>query len=193
MKFKSILLIILSVFMLCLTTGCMSTEEKDQANSIKEKIVALENQKTYIQKDLDEIQAQYDGLNDKQKELVDNYKNLEAIIKTPTEAEEGAITICEHIKKSLRNPNSLILEEMICKEPTKESNCYDFKIEFSAQNGFGGYQSVYTAYVYDKVKGTAHGDAFSDAVSRIHLEGYLDNTNPSIEFDIKRIEKFLNE
>lgn len=192
MKSKSILLTILSVIVLCFTTGCMSTEEKEQANSVKEKITALETQKTYVQKDLDEIKTQYDELNDEQKELIDNYETLKNIIETPTETEKSAIIVCQDIKKSLRNPNSLILEEILCKEPEDGKNYYCLTLKFSAQNGFGGYQSVYTAYTYDAQKGTAHGDAFSDAVSRIHLQSYLKNKNKSIEFDVKRIEKLLN-
>lgn len=171
----------------------LSTQEMEQVDSIREKIADLENQKTYIQKDLDEIKTQYDGLNDNQKKLIDNYGVLENIIDTPTEVEKSAITVCEHIKKSLRNPNSLILEEVLCKEPEKDSSSYYLTLNFSAQNGFGGYQSVYTAYTYDGEKGTAHGDAFSDAVSRVHLRFYSENTNKSIELDVKRIEKFLNE
>lgn len=164
-----------------------------QAKQFSEKITAIEGRISYEQKELDELQAEYDALTEQEKKMVKNYKVLANIMDTPTEAERGAIEFCEQLKRQLRNPDSLIISEIMCKEPADNSNTYGYTMNFSAQNGFGGYKDTYTSFVYDKYNESAHGDAFSDAVSRIHLSSYLENPNPEVELDKSRIEKFLNE
>lgn len=116
-------------------------EEKDAKNKaaeISKKISELVAQKCRKQVDVDEINALYDSLNNKYKNLVKNADKIFEINEL-TQYEEYALTAADLVKNSLKSSASFKLKGVtVIIGNSKAISPYYVSVRYSGTNSFGG-------------------------------------------------------
>ena len=182
---KRKLVLITVVFILGLT-GCGKVDEvsqkvSDDIDSIGE--VTLDDERRIT--DIEEI---YSTLTDKQKNQVENYKQLldardelnnllsmkeqekEEILSIQRQFYDNIDVAIEYLKSKAKNPSSLNVSEIIVtSKPMAFSQPLTIYIKYTAQNGFGNDVKGVFLYWYEEGVGT-DADEFYDTAKKI-VEG----------------------
>lgn len=102
--------------------------------------------------------------------------------KVPTDAEQGAILCCKYIKRNLKDPDSFQIRSIKAVQGDEKGTHWEYKIEYSAKNSFGG-NVVDTMYMKSDKNSCYTGEYIEEYAKDLDDNGY---PTPSIDIKVVR-------
>ena len=156
-------------------------------NSLQEKIDSALSKSNVAYKDVKEIEDEYDNMASDEQKYISKIDQLDKF-KELNEYDKASIVATRFLKESLKNSDSLQVEEI----NVKKNGNYYVKVNYSATNSFGGRKDdvacldVSTTYKIGLIGLSSIVGNFDEGSNTL-LGGYLGFKNPEISVDPDKV------